>query len=464
MLTVSDTALEIKDLKVTNKEITTYFLALPMSQRLETFLKVLEMGVIVCSRITASSDLDYVEKKLAETTSVIDVKFQKLTSDLQSLLNSALNPVVDSSYLGQASKVLHQQSQSISNNLTQLISNTQLLIDQELSKLTQEYRALDSRLDPHNTAGYVSILLSRIVQFEQCLNSQFVETDTASFVGKLRTLLETHFGQNGAILQLLETKLRVDFEGTTPLGQVFHGLKAEIASLRDAVMQHIGQQTILEQTTQKGFVFEDKVFDHLQIIAKPHGDRVDDVTLKAEAITQSKKGDYIYIFSDTNKSVVLDAKNYNRLKSLPAMLTYIKDAMQERNANFGIIVAPTEESLQKQIGAWNVYGSIIITCLDHIDVALKYAKYSMELQSSEASNVNVALLRYKLSELDRKLRDITTIKSKLTKMTNGIISSTSELHTLLDDLKYQIGTLTSEIDDELKKTNLLPLQHASSDC
>ena len=133
------------------------------------------------------------------------------------------------------------------------------------------------------------------------------------------------------------------------------------------------------------------------------------------------------------------------------MLNYLKEACRERNAKIGIIVAPNINSLQKQIGEWNVYGSYIITPIDYLEISIKYAKFAIQLQSTESDDVNLGIVIQKLDAIKRKMKDFSSIKSKLTKMNNGVTTSIIDLQKILDSLREDINSHLLDIETEFAK-------------
>jgi len=306
-----------------------------------------------------------------------------------------------------------------------------------------------SRLSASQDLDYVD---KRINEFLHAVEQNFTdhyEHGSTSFAEQLDRTVNTYFGKNGDVLNLIEDKLRTDLEGKTPLGQVYTGLKAEISSLRDLLMHLEGRHEVEEKTTAKAYPFEDKVFQRLQEIAKPYADIVDDMSLKAEAISGSKKGDYVYALALSDKNIVLDAKNYSKLRSLKAMLDYLRDAMKSRSSKIGIIVVPEKHNLQKQIGDWNFYdGDKIITSFEHLEVSIKFAKFAITLQTSSSKEVNVGGIQNKLESIQRKMKEISTVKSKLTKLSNGVATSVGEIQSLLDTIRDDVNEKLSDIEEE----------------
>ena len=441
--------LSIREFCTFNSEVVKYFKSVAPDSYISEIEKLLEIGAAVVSRVQATQEIDYVESRIKDTLALVQEQYHNLLRQLTSQLDSSLNPHQAGSFLHQTQKLIAEQTQYVNQGLSALLKNTQEQIEKSTAKLDAGRIELDRKFDPNNKVSYLASLIDQIDSFEEKLHHQFSETDTASFIGKLKSAISLHFGENGQVLNLIDSKLQLS--GQTPLNQIYLNLKGEITSLRDVVMKSIGQQELLETTTKKGFPFEEQVFTKLQEIARPFGDIVDDTSLKVVAITGSKKGDYVYSLVGSETKIVLDAKNYNKLKSLPAMLAYIQEAILERNAKFGIIVAPDVNSLQKQIGSWNVYGTCIITPIDYLEVSIKYAKFFLQFQSSAGDNANLGFVKQKLDLVQRKMKEIVSVKTKLTKLGNGVIASIEDIQKLVDQIRSEISDALTDVERELLK-------------
>lgn len=439
-------------IEISDEEVVTYLKKFQPEQYQAEANRALQVGVAVLNKISLNNDLHYLDAQVARTMQVVEQQFQELTTSFQDNLLHALDPHQEGSYLSAANASIADRTGVMVDSVNAVIRTTQEMLQQQLRLLEEEYTKIDLKLNPANNNGYLGVIHNRISAFESNLNKQFNETDSASFVGKLRSCVNSYFGDNGEVLRILDSRLQLDLEGRTPLGQLFLGLKTEISLLRDSLVALLAKQELLNETTKKGFVFEDIVMEKLEEIAKPHADIVEDISLKVEAISNSKKGDFLYQFGSSGIRVVLDAKNYGKLKSLPAMLAYIKEAIKERSAQFGIIVAPDASSLQKQIGSWNVYNNCIVTCLDFLDVSIKYAKYYTEITSTDSASLNVGNVKVRLDEIGRRLKDFTVTKTKLTKLANGVTTSVQEIQALLDETRDRIHQLLGEIEHEFKKS------------
>jgi hypothetical protein len=454
-LNLCDNYLEICNLRLTHPEILSYFTNLSPEQYASEAVKAFEIGISVISRLQQSQNLDFIEAKFNDIMCRTQEHFHNFDANMQAILENNLNPTKAGSFLSQAHTLINAQSDMVNASLTQALRDTRESISDESAKLQAGREQLDRKMDPNNNLGYLAAIIQKMDQFDRNLNLQFNETDTASFVGKLQSMVNLHFGEDGRVLELIQKQLAIDpasqMTVQTPLNQVYHLLRQEIAGLRDTVMKIAGQQEMLEQTSKKGFPFEDKVFEELQRIARPFGEIVEDTSLKAEAISGSKKGDYVYRLTSSDASIVLDAKNYGKLNSLPAMLQYIKDAMHDRDSKVGIIVVPKKDNLQKQIGSWNVYGRSIITPLEHLEISIKFSKFMIQLHNSDAKNINIGLIQQKLETVQRKMKEITSVKSKLTKLSNGVAASVADIQENLDTIRQDVNEKLLEIQSEFKK-------------
>ena len=248
----------------------------------------------------------------------------------------------------------------------------------------------------------------------------------------------------------LNDQLTWQTDPASPLARLHSAIREEILGLRDAVVREEAISEIIQKTALKGAEFEEEVWDRLQKIAKPHSDAVEDTRITAEAVSGSKKGDYVYTVEGIGR-IVIDAKNHNRLGSLPAMLSYIKEAILQRTAGFGIIVAPDASCLQKQIGEWNVYEDKIITTLDNLELSLRYAKFVMDYRERSGLG-DSTMVQEKLATVRRYMKDFSTWKSKLTKLQNGVSSAIEDIKNSLDSTKAEIERALESAQQGIKSS------------
>jgi len=411
-------------------------------------LHMLEVGAAVLNRAAASSNLDYVEKRFDAAAHSMEAYFQSFQAQLQEYIRENFDPHMGASFTAKAVKLLAEQHSQLKEQVRTILDNTQSQIARETGRLELGQSTLDRKLDPDNKAGYLGRLIQQIESFDHKLLQQFSETDKASFVGKLNETIAQHFGSDGLVLEQIRGLISLD-KGTA-LAEMYEGLRREVSDLRDTLMRTQGQQELVDKTTVKGYPFESRVFDRLQSIAQPYSDLVEDLSLIAEAVSGSKKGDYTYTLASSSYKIVIDAKNYSKLKSLKAMLKYLDEALEQRSSQVGIIVVPDQEALQKQIGEWNYYeGNKIVTTLDYLEISIKFAKYIIGSQTQASDQINLADVKSSLEFVQTKMKDISILKGKLTKLANGVTGSIHEIQEMLDTFKNDVNTKLEELSAQV---------------
>lgn len=449
-LTLSEKSLDLQ-LILSSPEVVSYISSIPESLRIQECIRIFEIGCLVLSKVDTHKEFDYLNNRVNHILSQVNDKFSFLDSFISKTLRESLDPTVSGNPLNKANELLISNSAIATAKLDEVIKFSHSWLARELEKLQLQCNSLDKAMDPTNKAGHISQLLTCISEFDKNLATQFSEYNTESLLNKIQKAVSQYLGNDSPLTKSIEAKLSLD--AASPLGQYLSTLKAEITLLRDAVMTLKGEKEISENTTIKGFDFEPVVFGVLQEIARPYGDVIEDVSKTAEAISLSKKGDFIYTLLDSNSKVVLDAKNYKKLTSLKVMLDYLREAMHERDSLIGIIVAPDSDSLQKQIGSWNIYeGNKIITSLENLEITIKFCKHYLRFKSAEnSSEFNAALFKEKLEILQRKIKEISNVKTKLSKLSTGVTSSISEIQTLLDQLKDDLAVSLVEFEKILEQ-------------
>ncbi len=83
--------------------------------------------------------------------------------------------------------------------------------------------------------------------------------------------------------------------------------------------------------------------------------------------------------------------------------------------------------------------------MDHLEVSIRYAKFVLAYQQDSGRSDPVKL-RGKLADVRRKMKDFSTMKSKLTKLQNGVGASVDDIKSLLESTKGEIEKLIGEME------------------
>lgn len=224
----------------------------------------------------------------------------------------------------------------------------------------------------------------------------------ASEIQKNQTLLQSQinctFDMNSRSSQIsifsknLEGCLK-KFEATLdphedgPLGQ----LKSELLeSLQELKTEFKANLAAAEATTNaqkkmpgKGVNFEEELLEILSSMAAPRNDSVEPVGSTAGK-GACKKGDLVYIDNISRGRIVLEAKDYETQLSPAKIRSGIEEALNNRNADFGIFVVKNRDCLPQAFGAFHMEDKYLVCSVDFLEVAVKFA--CVELQSQWTSN------------------------------------------------------------------------------
>lgn len=388
--------------------------SLNASREIERALKI---GIQIIKESNEKVFSDYLKLQGQEILESIDAQVSSILEKITRSVESSLNPHMQGSFLSIATQAIKQETIHIRDILEKVVS-------QSTSSIEEKQKQLDDA--------------------QQQLKQQFLDTNTDGFVFRLRTLIDNYFGNDGEVIAAIQDEFRLDTNSS--IAMVYKYLSDEIQALRDEIMKFHGYKDAINKTTIKGFEFEDVVQECLEKIARPFSDIVEYTGNVAE-VGGSKKGDYLYT---TDCKIVIDAKHYNKIESLPSLLGYLDDCLESRQAEFAIAVVPDVTSLQKQIGSWNIYGNRIVTALDHLEVSIKYIKGLYNLNKKNSDNVDILWVKSRLDDIQRKLKDISSIKSKITKLQNGMKAGIEDIQSNLDNLKLETEKALNSILEHME--------------
>jgi len=210
-----------------------------------------------------------------------------------------------------------------------------------------------------------------------------------------------------------------------------------------------------QKGTQKGVEFEKYCEPMLFEIAKQHADRLENTSKKNGLITNCEKGDFVYTIQDSGKKIVLETKDYTTTKSIPELEKYMNIAIENRGAEYGIIISKRTSGFSKEVGLFQEYGNKLFVALtddesedsklhnELIVIALRWAKIKVKQKSG---SVDSSLIIEKIENIQRDMKKFATIKTKCTNMKN----TADEIYEELGELQKKIKTELLEVSSSLK--------------
>ena len=254
-----------------------------------------------------------------------------------------------------------------------------------------------------------------------------------------------------SVARVLEDAAKRQDGNLSRLEERMAAMQVELQALRDEREKEEELQAERERGTAKGRTFEEAVFDAIEAIAAAQGDgcdavgdvrgstgKVGDVLVAIDACTGPPRG-----------RIVFEAKTerLSRKKSFEQL----DEAMRERDADFAVLVVPTDEKLPVRTRPLHEYnGDKLLVAYDKdgdgrltLEVGYALARARVVMARSDGDGMNAGALRDTVERALAAMDDVRRIKSQLTGATTSIESARSILHEMADRVR---GHLT-EIDE-----------------
>ena len=263
----------------------------------------------------------------------------------------------------------------------------------------------------------------------------YVEKKFMSIQTKLEKQLDEQFGDHGDSIK-------------DSMTEMFRKLGLDLGINRAVELEH-------QKGTQKGVEFEKYCEEIISEIAKHHNDRVESTGNVSGIVEGSKKGDYVYTIQDSGKKIVLEMKDYANPQSTPKLEKYLDDALENRGAEYGIVISKRKSGFSKDVGIFQEYGNKLFVALttedsddaelqnDLLIIALRWARLKLKQKSG---TIDSLLIVEKIENIQRIMKEFSNIKRKCTNI-KGISEEISED---LEELRDTIKADLSEVSKSLK--------------
>jgi hypothetical protein len=228
-------------------------------------------------------------------------------------------------------------------------------------------------------------------------------------------------------------------------------LERQLQGLRDEKAASVELAAERERGTAKGRTFEEAVFDAVEAIAAAQGDCAEPVGDLAEG--GGKRGDVVIsVDAATGPArgrIVIEAKD--RRISRKKSLEELAEGLDQRSAQFGVWVVPSEEELPAGVrDLREVDGDKLYVVFDPedgarvgLEVAYKLARARVLLTRDEVEGLDPALVAERVELARRAMEDVRRIKQQLTGATTAISSARE----VLDEMAAGVRARLGEIDD-----------------
>jgi len=227
-------------------------------------------------------------------------------------------------------------------------------------------------------------------------------------------------------------------------------VELELQGLRDEREKQQELDAERERGTAKGRTFEEAVAAAVDALASARGDGCEPVG-DAKGAT-GKTGDVLVSVDaaagPARGRIVFEAKN--RKLSRNDAMRELDDALAERDADFAVLVLPTEDKLPARTHSLREYnGDKLIVALDDdggpqiaLDVAYSLARARVLMARSEGEGVDGAAVRERVERALTAMDDVRRIKSQLT----GATTSIEGARDILEGMAATVRGYLAEVD------------------
>jgi hypothetical protein len=286
-------------------------------------------------------------------------------------------------------------------------------------------------------------------QAQQELLKQFFSADSANPLAEFKA---------GVIRAVHQAGQRQD-TGLRNLDQRMAGLQEQLAALKAERDKLAELEAERERGTAKGRTFEELVHDEIDRVAAAQGDdcdavgdvkgaggRVGDVVVGIDACSGPARG-----------RIVFEAKNSKLSKN--KAFQELDEALQQRDADFAVLVVPSEDKVPAKMRQLREYnGDKLIVTFDPeaegaitLEVAYSLARARVLMSQSESEGIDASAVRDTVERALNAMETVRAVKNQLTGAKTGI-----------DRARDLIDTMADQVREHLRMVDRLVLE-ASAD-
>lgn len=303
-----------------------------------------------------------------------------------------------------------------------------------------------------------------LTQLNSLLEENFDPSKEGSYFYLLNKKLKEYFSEGGTFEDLIDIRNK-----KSPLRILWGDLVSRIRDFRDSTNKTLesisnklayggAREELIEETTLKGYIFEDIFESELERLAKQYSDSVENVS-QERGINGSMVGDFIvHIYENPDLKIVFETKNTRVPKK--NIIKILNEAMENRHSQYGILVVASKDQLPREVGHFRIYSKNKIACAfsfdsykegvgDILEVAYKFARFSLlfgdksfELDKNVLEE-SIEKIKVAMGEYASMLRACTQIKSSA----DSISEKAVELRGKLDRTRKNITDQLNEIMD-----------------
>lgn len=288
--------------------------------------------------------------------------------------------------------------------------------------------------------------------------------------GTLEERIEEAFSEDGPFVERLNEELGEDGERIqaaldpdregSPTHRLEQRLKDEIGAVHDKIIEEETKADIRSRTYLKGGDFEDSVQQILDEIVRQTPNSAE-FTGDTTGEIGREVGDFVVNLADTGQNIVIEAKteSYSTQKIKDEM----QDAIQNRDAAYGLYVTDTLENLPRTKTGWfhefPDQNTVIVAMSEDADqdiepgylrIAFSWARMrAVQAYAEVGSDFDPEALRAELTEIEADIDRFQTIRGQC----QEIQKSRERIEKTLNEIQKDIKKHLAEIEAELTKAS-----------
>lgn len=275
--------------------------------------------------------------------------------------------------------------------------------------------------------------------------------------GEFTERLDEELGEDG---ERIKAALDPDVEGT-PTHRLKSHLQEEIKQVRDKIEREEALEEAKQRSWEKGVEFEETVDDLLSNIVHGRTAELRHTGDEEGEIPGRDVGDFVVTLGETGQRIVVEAKSEKHYTQ-PKIKNEMEEAIENRDADYGIFVTECEDYVPDKIGYFQEYDQQILCvalCSDKEDdiepsflnIAYNWARMRLlQAHVDTGDTIDPEVVQSQVGEVRDTISRFSTVKTKC----SDIQSTAEEIRELLDeiqsDVNDQLNTITSELSKAAK--------------
>jgi hypothetical protein len=408
---ITDNRILIYQLAANLENGVSYLQQFPDSEYERICLDAFEMGFLCLQTAQMSRENGLVKQQMSDL--VFDFK-QAVQDIAKSFEHNLVNQIGTENgqllaplrvHINQTSEVLTEKLNGVSTLLTQDIDPTK-----ETSFVGRFFRVLQNLLDPKRSDSIQGAFKEAIVNITK---------------------------ENGTLTVSVKNVVT----------EVVKPLAAQVEKLTQEIRDKQVAQQVLEQTTAKGFTYEQMVVTELQKKLNSNGVEIEHIG------GDNDTGDILVKLTSKSLAtaeltIVIEARNRpSKPFGRQAITQHLNSAMLRRDANAAIFLSYERSGLALEIGDWAEgvcgHGFWIATTHNFLIIAIRFLTILQRLNvvRNSQSSLDITAIEGQLSQMRTAIGRTRTIKRYLTEIENSVVASKAETDALNTDIHATLKSI-----------------------